>query len=414
MTPPAVERGQPRCWRHLAQKERAGNSGPLLAAAPRTRRPGRRGRKEVGRRPPLPGERSEDPEAILSSGLPQPRPRTSPASRGPLTQSAASGFRAPKSPSEGTATPAARAAPPSLPRSRPPGTPHRPRALRPRLLGGGRTMSPGSGVKSEYMKRYREPCWDEYAPCYRERLHYRLGRRLLEQAHAPWLWDDWGPAGASDDSASSASSGAGSPAPQCAPDSPPPPAEPGAPEEPARDAEAGDAEAGDAEAGDAEAGDAEAGDAEATSVSALPVKDVKEKPEQPVKTKETDRLPSCEARQQQGAVFGRGAGKAVRSPQRSSSKTKEKKRPFALYGWGEKQMDTGSQRTHNVLASAPVSEIHESALRAQTRRQVERSRLAAQRQRALSDGVEGSRRTRPASSENPWVTEYMRCYSARA
>uniref|UniRef100_A0A671FDH4 Centriole, cilia and spindle associated protein n=1 Tax=Rhinolophus ferrumequinum TaxID=59479 RepID=A0A671FDH4_RHIFE len=218
-------------------------------------------------------------------------------------------------------------------------------------------MSPGSGVKSEYMKRYREPCWDEYAPCYRERLHYRLGRRLLEQAHAPWLWDDWGPAGASDDSASSASSGAGSPAPQCAPDSPPPPAEPGAPEEPARDAEAGDAEAGDAEAGDAEAGDAEAGDAEATSVSALPVKDVKEKPEQPVKTKETDRLPSCEARQQQGAVFGRGAGKAVRSPQRSSSKTKEKKRPFALYGWGEKQMDTGSQRTHNVLASAPVSEV---------------------------------------------------------
>ncbi|KAF6274451.1 centriole, cilia and spindle associated protein [Rhinolophus ferrumequinum] len=150
------------------------------------------------------------------------------------------------------------------------------------------------------------------------------------------------------------------------------------------------------------------------STSSLPVKDVKEKPEQPVKTKETDRLPSCEARQQQGAVFGRGAGKAVRSPQRSSSKTKEKKRPFALYGWGEKQMDTGSQRTHNVLASAPVSEIHESALRAQTRRQVERSRLAAQRQRALSDGVEGSRRTRPASSENPWVTEYMRCYSARA
>lgn len=261
-------------------------------------------------------------------------------------------------------------------------------------------MSPGSGVKSEYMKRYREPCWDEYAPCYRERLHYRLGRRLLEQAHAPWLWDDWGPAGASDDSASSASSGAGSPAPRCARDSPPPPpAEPGAPEEPA---------------GDAEAGDAEAGDAEATSVSALPVKDMREKPEQQFKTKETDRLPGCEPRQQQGTVFGRGAGKAVRSPQRSSSKTKEKKRPFALYGWGEKQMDTGSQRTHNVLASAPVSEIHESALRAKTRRQVEKRRLAAQRQRAHSDGVENSRRTKPSSLENPWMTEYMRCYSARA
>lgn len=112
-------------------------------------------------------------------------------------------------------------------------------------------MSPGSGVKSEYMKRYREPRWDEYAPCYRELLHYRLGRRLLEQAHAPWLWDDWGPAGSSDDSASSASSGAGSPAPQCAPESPPPPADPAAREEPARRAR-GPAEEQAAEAGAAE------------------------------------------------------------------------------------------------------------------------------------------------------------------
>lgn len=63
-------------------------------------------------------------------------------------------------------------------------------------------MSPGSGVKSEYMKRYREPRWDEYAPCYRELLRYRLGRRLLEQAHAPWLWDTWGPDSPSDSSAS--------------------------------------------------------------------------------------------------------------------------------------------------------------------------------------------------------------------
>lgn len=266
-------------------------------------------------------------------------------------------------------------------------------------------MSPGSGVKSEYMKRYREPRWDEYAPCYRELLHYRLGRRLLEQAHAPWLWDDWGPA-ASDDSASSASSGAGSPAPQCARDSPPPPpAELGARQGQERMARGAPEEP---------AGDAEAGDTEDTSLPALPVKDIKEKPEQQIKTKEANQLPRCEPRQQQGALFARGAGKAVRSPQRSSSKTKEKKRPFALYGWGEKQMDTGSQRTHNVLVSAQLSEIHESALRAKNRRQVEKRKLAAQRQRAHSDDVEKSRRTKPSSSENPWMTEYMRCYSARA
>ncbi|XP_049501027.1 centriole, cilia and spindle-associated protein isoform X2 [Panthera uncia] len=220
-------------------------------------------------------------------------------------------------------------------------------------------MSPGSGVKSEYMKRYREPRWEEYGPCYRELLHYRLGRRLLEQAHAPWLWDDWGPAGASDDSASSASSGAGGPAPQFAPASPPPPpAEPAAREGPERRAR-GPAEEQGAEA--PEAGEprdaASAEEAADGALPALPVKDIKEKPEQQVRAKETDKLPSStEPRQQPSALFARGNRKAAKSPQRSSTKIKEKKHPFALYGWGEKQTDTGSQKTHNVCASAPVHE----------------------------------------------------------
>ncbi|XP_073735178.1 centriole, cilia and spindle-associated protein isoform X2 [Callorhinus ursinus] len=149
--------------------------------------------------------------------------------------------------------------------------------------------------------------------------------------------------------------------------------------------------------------------------STLPVKDTKEKPEQQIRTKETDKLPSStEPRQQQSALFARGNRKAVKSPQRSSSKIKENKHPFALYGWGEKQTDTGSQKTHNVCASAPVHEIHESALRAKNRRQVEKRKLMAQRQRAHSVEVEKNRRIKPSPSENPWMTEYMRCYSARA
>ncbi|KAK1327989.1 hypothetical protein QTO34_012411 [Cnephaeus nilssonii] len=274
-------------------------------------------------------------------------------------------------------------------------------------------MSPGSGVKSEYMKRYRDPRWAEYAPCYRELLHYRLGRRLLEQAHAPWLWDAWGPAGSSDDSGSSASSGAGSPAPRCASASPPPPPPPA--EGPARGARGSPEEPAAKPAKPRRPGDAEAGDAEDTPVPASPVKGVKEKPEEEVGTAETDRVPGCiKPRQHPSALFARGNRKAARSPQRSSSRTRENKHPFALYGWGERQTDTGSQRTHNVCASAPVHEIHESALRAKNRRQVEKRRLVAQRQRAHSVDVEKSRRPKPAASESPWVTEYMRCYSARA
>uniref|UniRef100_A0A8D2B3G1 Centriole, cilia and spindle-associated protein n=1 Tax=Sciurus vulgaris TaxID=55149 RepID=A0A8D2B3G1_SCIVU len=262
-------------------------------------------------------------------------------------------------------------------------------------------MSPGSGVKSEYMKRYREPRWDEYAPCYRELLRYRLGRRLLEQAHAPWLWDAWGPDCSSDDSASSAASG---PAPRCAL------ADPEEASEASEPAEASAREEPERPAGER---GAEAGDEQDAAQPALPVKDVEEKPEQQTQVKETATKP----RQQPSALFARGNRKAVRSPQRSSSKIKENKHPFALYGWGERQMDTGSQKTHNVCASASVHEIHESALRAKSRRQVEKRKLAAQRQRAHSAHsaeVEKSRASRAPPAESPWVTEYMRCYSARA
>lgn len=122
---------------------------------------------------------------------------------------------------------------------------------------------------------------------------------------------------------------------------------------------------------------------------------------------------STDPQQPPSALAARGSRK-TKSPQRSSTRIKEHRHPFALYGWGEKQTDTGSQKTHNVCASAPMHEIHESALRAKSRRQVEKRRLAAQRQRAHSADVEKNRRVKPASSENPWMTEYMRCYSARA
>nr|XP_045005784.1 centriole, cilia and spindle-associated protein [Jaculus jaculus] len=256
-------------------------------------------------------------------------------------------------------------------------------------------MSPGSGVKSEYMKRYREPRWDEYAPCYRELLRYRLGRRLLEQAHAPWLWDAWGPDGASDGSAASS----------------PAPAEPGEPAEPSAREERPAARRGAGAGGDAGAEEP----SRDAAPPAPPTKDAEEKPEQQNGAKETDRLPSSnEPRQQSGALFARESKKAARSPQRSTGRIRENKHPFALYGWGEKQTDTGNQKTHNVCASAPVHEIHESALRAKNRRQVEKRKLAAQRQRAHSVDVEKNRRIKPASVENPWLTEYMRCYSARA
>lgn len=43
-------------------------------------------------------------------------------------------------------------------------------------------------LRSEYMKKFKDPKWETYSKCYEETLKYRLNRRLLEQTHNPWFW----------------------------------------------------------------------------------------------------------------------------------------------------------------------------------------------------------------------------------
>lgn len=44
-------------------------------------------------------------------------------------------------------------------------------------------------IRSEYMKKFKDPKWETYTRCYEEMLRYRLTRRLLEQTHNPWFWN---------------------------------------------------------------------------------------------------------------------------------------------------------------------------------------------------------------------------------
>ncbi|NXQ28204.1 CCSAP protein, partial [Alaudala cheleensis] len=144
-------------------------------------------------------------------------------------------------------------------------------------------------------------------------------------------------------------------------------------------------------------------------------KQEKEEPEKTVEhtsVKEADKTSQRTGRRpSRSALSNRNDRKSAKSPQRTDA-PKENKHPFALYGWGERQTDTGSQKTHNVCASASVNEIHESALRAKNRRQVEKRKLSQRRVRSAE--AESTWRPKPAPADNPWMTEYMRCYSARA
>ncbi|PKU43074.1 hypothetical protein llap_6618 [Limosa lapponica baueri] len=137
----------------------------------------------------------------------------------------------------------------------------------------------------------------------------------------------------------------------------------------------------------------------------------REKTVEHTSVKEADKTSRTGRRPSRSALSSRNDRRSAKSPQKTDA-PKENKHPFALYGWGERQTDTGSQRTHNVCASASANEIHESALRAKNRRQVEKRKLSQRRVRSAE--AEKAWRIKPSPPDNPWMTEYMRCYSARA
>lgn len=47
-------------------------------------------------------------------------------------------------------------------------------------------------IRSEYMKKFKNPKWETYGKCYENLVSYRLSRRMLEQSHKPWFWDESG------------------------------------------------------------------------------------------------------------------------------------------------------------------------------------------------------------------------------
>ncbi|XP_016152462.1 PREDICTED: centriole, cilia and spindle-associated protein [Ficedula albicollis] len=222
---------------------------------------------------------------------------------------------------------------------------------------------PARRVKTEYMKRFKEPKWESCGACYLELLHYRLSRggdtaisrALLPPARSwPGLRRSHG-CGTRGVSLKS------------------------------RVVEKEDQEKQE--------------------------KEEQEKTVEHTSVKEADKTSRTGRRPSRSALSSRNDRKSAKSPQRTDA-PKENKHPFALYGWGERQTDTGSQKTHNVCASASVNEIHESALRAKNRRQVEKRKLSQRRVRSAE--AENTWRTKPSPADNPWMTEYMRCYSARA
>lgn len=46
-------------------------------------------------------------------------------------------------------------------------------------------------IRTEYMKKFREPKWETFTKCYQDSVKYRLSRRLMEHTHRPLFGDGW-------------------------------------------------------------------------------------------------------------------------------------------------------------------------------------------------------------------------------
>ncbi|XP_059842081.1 centriole, cilia and spindle-associated protein-like [Hypanus sabinus] len=301
-------------------------------------------------------------------------------------------------------------------------------------------------MKTEYMKKFKGPKWDNYGSCYSDLVQYRNMRRILEQAHIPWVWTGW-------DTSSNSSSGASTPgvqeqpwgttcladsllaAPQVPGGSPPaerPRTEPPPAERPRT--EPPPAERPRTEPPPAERPRTEPPPAERPrTVECYPLEKEMTVEDQKDKSDQQSKGGVCNYRRVKGASLEKPHKTSQVAP--ATVRTKEMKPPFAMYGWAEKEVEVGCKKTYNVGASALRGQIYESAVRAQDRRQVQRAmRVSRTRHRGTEPGSNraadhwcktfqshkpASQHSRiqalkPTGVDNPWLSEYMRCFSTRS
>ncbi|TNN56298.1 Centriole, cilia and spindle-associated protein [Liparis tanakae] len=250
-------------------------------------------------------------------------------------------------------------------------------------------------MRSEYMKKFKDPKWETYAKCYEEMLKYRLARRLLEHTHKPWFWS-----GTDSDS----DSGGRSP--------PPPSKNQVQPETCSGDRM--EVQLEECEGARMERKQQEQLSRAPESGPGLPLP--KEDTGSAVHERHTG---GARPQQSKAAKSSKQMWRSQRvrpaPAEQPRDDGKDRRHPFALYGSGEKEADMASRKTHNVGPAASTTEIHQSALRAKTRREVERQvqTQTTERRRATTANPDKDRKL-VEPEFNPWLTEYMRCFSARS
>ncbi|XP_016517568.1 centriole, cilia and spindle-associated protein [Poecilia formosa] len=284
-------------------------------------------------------------------------------------------------------------------------------------------------VRTEYMKKFRDPKWETFSKCYEDSLKYRLTRRVMEHSHKPWIWEGWETA--------SNSSGWSTPrlsrnkvAPLSLP--PPPPLPPACSEVKQKLMEV------------------------KTSLDLKP--EVKQTEEETGETPVVDVAPTADVLE--NGLNGPGTVSASIPPDTSgpSDDTATDNRPDSSDSSDEKPVNPAPRRRHRCRTPRSVPAQQDSSLEKKlvvvqkppraksqpaisskanrrpssrmdgTERQPESNMSAAgvqtqpnrrssnlDRRRARSADLEKTRRSQltMAAADDRWMTEYMRCFSAR-
>uniref|UniRef100_A0A3P8Y182 Centriole, cilia and spindle-associated protein a n=1 Tax=Esox lucius TaxID=8010 RepID=A0A3P8Y182_ESOLU len=252
-------------------------------------------------------------------------------------------------------------------------------------------------IRTEYMKKFKEPKWETFSKCYEESVKYRLTRRVMEHAHKPlWFWEGWDTSTGSDSSASGRST------PKMRNKVVP------------VDGAVGEAAAQNRMAAESTTDE---GPAEKTSSDEEPAKEPKRR----------HRTPRAELCHRDGSRDEIRPG-PVRKPSRAKSQPpaltteKENQRSSARLDWSERQASSARSR-HLVPILSPVNLITSCASLliqsrtsdtfVQSRRGSNKRATNLDRRRARSADLEKIRQAELTVVDDRWMTEYMRCFSAR-
>uniref|UniRef100_A0A8C1YB00 Centriole, cilia and spindle-associated protein a n=2 Tax=Cyprinus carpio TaxID=7962 RepID=A0A8C1YB00_CYPCA len=268
-------------------------------------------------------------------------------------------------------------------------------------------------IRTEYMKKFRDPKWETFSKCYEDSVKYRLTRRLMEQTHRPLFGDGW-------DSGSD-SSGRSSPRLQD-----------GNVSNAKHYTSSSESKNENAEVLDTwkpQVNGEVHTDTSAAVESSLPLengyKDMTPNgpSESNLKQRQRQRVlrsepcyPNKELDSDESQLpLSRKPSRAKSQPPGNTKErtpNRENRRSFILHDLAERHIETRDRRTPNMRVSLSAGEIHRADVGVQTRREAKKGGRSSDRRRARSADLEKSRRS-ALSADERWMTEYMRCFSAR-